>query len=362
VCLEDNKCNEQDDPQTYPAYLKWMEKHRTNYVQSPVAVEICAKHHMCSQKLYDSVRKQAIEKRGLDTYPIACPVLGCAEKLMQTPKERKVWDFMVEVCLNGHLIDYNCYLRMKSVQTQVCPLCRNEFRIDYAHCIPTLPLTSPHGLSECAKLDGMGVFLDLSLAEEEARGTGISMDPLNEDESILWLVPRKYVSYENFPSMIQEIFMDPRHDSTVPEVHTKVPLVLILAQEINHYEMLEDLVTFFLKEWASLQGVIDVLKPCGLDAFVQIKDNLGEILFLIGRVFPPKNKLHENVVEKLELVLNIFKAADLFVQEEWWSILTAQHDTHKKICLMNEVVPEVPALPDVANPSGPIAREPLPQD
>jgi len=317
---------------------------------------------MCSQELYDSVRKQAIEKRGLDMYPIACPVLGCAEKLMHKPKERKVWDFLVEICPNGHLIDYNCYLRMKSIRTEVCPLCRGEFRINRAHCIPTVPIISPHGLSQRRKLDGMGVFLDLALCEEEARGTGISMDPLNEDESILWLVPRQYVSYENFPSMIQEIFMDPRYDSTVPGLRTKVPLILILAQEIDHYETLEELVGFFLEEWELVKGVIDVLTPCGPLTFDRIKTCLVEILLVIERMFPPCNKLHENVVKKLQLVLKIVQSADLFVEQEWWTIHTGQHDIHLYTSVIKEVVPEIPALPDVANPSGFIASEPLPQD
>jgi len=354
VCLEDNKCNEKDDPQTYLAYLKWMKKYRTNYVQTPVAVEICANHHMCSQELYDSVRKQAIEKRGLDTYPIACPVLGCAEKLIHNPKEHKIWNFLIEMCPNGHLIDNDCYMHLRSIRTEVCPLCRSEFRGNDLHCIPTLPITSLHKSSERRNLDGMGVFLDLTLCEETARGGGIFMDNGNDDESMSWLIAREPMSYEDFPSMIQEIFIDPRHDSPVPGVSTKVPLVFILAQNNVNYQMLQKLVASFLEDWDSVKGVIDVLTPCGPLAFDSIRTKLMRMLLSIRRVFPPNTKRHENVVEKLKLVLIILDSADNFVVEEWCSIQMDSYNIHRHTSVINEVVPEIPALPDVANPSGPI--------
>jgi hypothetical protein len=56
VCLEDNKCNDPDDPQTYAAYVKWVKVHRTNYLQSPVALCFCANNHTCSQELYRRMR------------------------------------------------------------------------------------------------------------------------------------------------------------------------------------------------------------------------------------------------------------------------------------------------------------------
>jgi len=362
VCLEDNKYNEEDDPQTYKDYLQWVKKHRTNYIQSPIALHICAKHHKCSPELYDSVRQQAIEKRGLDTYPIACPVLGCAERLIQNPTSHKLWGFLVEICKNGHLIDFDCYHKTMLNRITSCPLCREPIRLESVHCIPTVPIISPHILPGCRALDAMGAFLDLALVEEEARGTGISKDPLNEDESMLWLVPREYVSYEDFPSMIREIFIDTRHNSPLPGMREKVALVFILAQNTDDYMILVELVASFLKDWELVKGVIDVVIPCGQLAFYKIKKNLVQTLIAIQCMILPNNKLHENVVQKMQLVLTILRSADNFVGRKWLSIHTEEQDTHVYTSVIDEVVPDVPALPDVANSSGPIAGLPLPPD
>ena len=316
LCLEDNKCNDPDDPQTYEAYVKWVKVHRTNYLQSPVALRICENNHTCSQELYESVRKQAIEKRGLDTYVIACPVLGCAEKLMAIPNEYSTWDFLVEVCPNGHLLDYNCCLRLKASGTQACPMCRGVFRMNRTHCIPTIPITPMHGQPACRQLDEIGCVLDT----------------------------RAYMRYENFPSMIEKIFIKPEHKSSVPGIRNRVALVFALVDSTDNYEALGGLVTRFLEAWALVTGVIDVVAPCTLHAFEPITNCLVEILLLITQRFPPDNTLQTYVVRELQLVLKILKSTNIFVRQEWMSILTAQND------IIHQVVPEVPALPDVANP------------
>ena len=334
LCLEDNKCNDPDDPQTYEAYVKWVKVHRTNYLQSPVALRICANNHTCSQELYESVRKQAIEKRGLDTYVIACPVLGCAEKLMAIPNEYSTWDFLVEVCSNGHLLDYNCCLRLKASGTQACPMCRGVFRMNRTHCIPTIPITPLDGLPACRNLDGLGCILDMILSDDK--------------------VSHAYTRYENFPSMIGKIFIKPQHESSVPGIRNGVALVFVLVESTDNdnYEVLGELVTRFLEAWALVTGVMDVVAPCTPHAFEPIINCLVEILLLITQRFPPDTRLQKFVVRELQLVLKILKSANIFVRHEWMSILTAQND------VIHEVVPEVPALPDVANPDEEIARQP----
>ena len=332
VCLEDNKCNAADDLQTYAAYVEWVKVHRTNYLSSPVALCVCAKHHMCSQERYETLRQQAIDKRGLDTYVIACPVSGCAETLMQIPNERGVWDFLVEVCPNGHLLDYNCYLRLKSFGTSACPMCRSDIDINRAHCIPTVPITPPDGMPAWRKLDGLGVFLDLILSEDE--------------------VSRAYMRHENFPSMIQDIFVNPQHKSCVRGMHARVARVFLLAQNTLNYEVLQQLVACFLEEWAFVTRVIDVLMPCKPDAFKQITTCLMEMILLITQQLPPNNTLRKSVLNELQVVLKFLTMANRFVEREWWLILTAQND------VIQQNVPEFLAFPDVANPSEQIAREP----
>jgi len=144
--------------------------------------------------------------------------------------------------------------------------------------------------------------------------------------------------------MIEKIFIKPEHKSSVPGIRNRVALVFALVDSTDNYEALGGLVTRFLEAWALVTGVIDVVAPCTLHAFEPITNCLVEILLLITQRFPPDNTLQTYVVRELQLVLKILKSTNIFVRQEWMSILTAQND------IIHQVVPEVPALPDVANP------------
>jgi len=158
--------------------------------------------------------------------------------------------------------------------------------------------------------------------------------------------------HENFPSMIQDIFVNPQHKSCVRGMHARVARVFLLAQNTLNYEVLQQLVACFLEEWAFVTRVIDVLMPCKPDAFKQITTCLMEMILLITQQLPPNNTLRKSVLNELQVVLKFLTMANRFVEREWWLILTAQND------VIQQNVPEFLAFPDVANPSEQIAREP----
>jgi len=138
----------------------------------------------------------------------------------------------------------------------------------------------------------------------------------------------------------------------VPGIRNRVAIVFELVESTDNYEVLGGLVTRFLEAWALVTGVIDVVAPCTPHAFEPITDCLVEILLLITQRFPPDTTTKKYVVRELQLVLKILKSANIFVHQAWMSILNAQNE------VIRQVVPEVPALPDVANPDEEMARQP----
>jgi len=175
LCLQDNGCN--NDPTSYleytgtpakaavqgmlarrgvseiqpspavPAHGSWVEKSRTNYMTSPMQLDICAQHHKmyrnefeeykhsallcsnrgCIEKLYfltsshvdEKLEEQvAICRNGhrmtrdqYKTYvagPRRCPVQHCLHDLILNPNSDKAWDRIVSMCSNGHMACDKC--------------------------------------------------------------------------------------------------------------------------------------------------------------------------------------------------------------------------------------------------------------
>ena len=317
LCLEDNKCDEPDDPRTYDAYLEWIKVHRTNYLESPVLFSICARHHMCSAELYASLRNQAIEKRGLGTYTIACPVLGCSESLVTTPTRRRVWDVLIKVCTHGHMLDYNCYMKLARSGTRVCPMCRDVFHAEHAHCIPTASGTTKR------KLDRVKKYLD-RVSQSEQYKLGLQ-------------------GYADFASVIQGIFVEPQHVLHVSGEPQRVALVFLLTNTSKSYEAIREFVQQFLAEWAAVLDVMNIVAPCGIDAFVPILNCIDEGVIRITKRTPGMTASQKSVLAQLQLVAKIFELANTYVQRTWY----ATFNYH-----IAQDVPESPQPPDVACQDG----------
>ena len=344
ICAEDNGAIEHDDPQTYKAYLTWMKTHRTNYVTSPTGLCICANRHHCTQETYDSLREQAIRKRGLGTYAIACPVAGCAEALYETPLSQPLWNCLVTVCKHTHLVDFNCYLRLLSENITKCPLCRETLQLDATKTIPTVAASFPEQI--CAPyrpLDGLDNFLNMLLSADEVSGANL-----------------RHTDYKN---IIHNIFFDARYplpwqreasrrgsDSSI------VSRFLLLSTDEDtlseHKKALEE----FSEVWKEFVKVLDREAPCTKVVCYEFILELKTIISPVSRWDQPayNEVLRKSVVADLRVAIDYLTDASLFIERTWWSIENAQTG------LVLGDIPSEPQLPDVAAPQ-PSAEDTMPQ-
>jgi len=334
VCCDENDAAGDDDPQTYKAFLTWMKKHRTNYVTSAMGLCICANRHTCTQGEYNSLREQAIRKRGLGTYVIACPVAGCAEALYETPRLQPLWDRLVTVCGNGHLVDFNCYQRLLSRNITTCPPCRATLQLVATETIPTVAMSFPGQMCDVYRpLDGLNNLLDLLLFEDEDSGANLI--------------------HGDFRSMVQHIFFDAiypvpfqRDIGYQNSDRGMVSRFLLMATSENNLALHKFALASFQKHWDEFVKVLDREAPCTLVAclnFIQrFRDTITETMTQGETAH--NDPVRTAILAEMRVVFGYLRTAFLFVEKTWWLIENAQTG------LVVGNIPSEPQLPDVASP------------
>ena len=340
VCCDENDAAGDDDPQTYKAFLTWMKKHRTNYVTSAMGLCICANRHTCTQGEYNSLREQAIRKRGLGTYVIACPVAGCAEALYETPRLQPLWDRLVTVCGNGHLVDFNCYQRLLSRNITTCPPCRGTLQLVATETIPTVAMSFPGQMCDVYRpLDGLNNLLDFLLSEDEVSGAN--------------------ALHADFRSMVQSIFFDARYPlpwEREPSHRGIVSRFLLMATDENTLALYQLALKDFRAHWKEFVKVLDREAPC---TQVVCRDFVQHLTDLINetttRGEPARNDpVRLSILAEMRVVLGYLNTAFLFVKKTWWFIENTQTG------LVLGIIPSEPQLPDVASPQASV-EDRLPQ-